>query len=147
MFSKACEYGLKAMIYLAANSDEDRLLNLEEISTNIGSPVSFTSKVLQQLGRAKLISSTKGPAGGFKIEKSNLSKTNLYQIVVAIDGDSVFHGCGLGLHSCNENEPCPIHNRYAGIRNELKEMLESSVLSEYSGKLKSKEFVLTRLSK
>lgn len=146
MFSKACEYGLKAMIYLAANSDEERLLNLEEISSNIGSPISFTSKVLQQLGKAKLISSAKGPSGGFKIEKDNLSKTNLYQIVVAIDGDNVFHGCGLGLHSCNEKKPCPIHNKYSGIRKELKQMLENSVLSEYTGKLKTKEFVLTRMS-
>ena len=145
MFSKACEYGLKAMIYLAANSDKDKLINLEEIATNIGSPVSFTSKILQQLGREKLIVSTKGPYGGFKIEKENLSKINLSQIVTAIDGDGVLKGCGLGLHTCNEKEPCPIHHKYAIIREELKKMLQESLLSDFIGKLQSKEFVLVTM--
>ena len=144
MFSKACEYGLKAMIFLAANADEERLLNLDEISSNINSPISFTSKVLQLLVKENLVVSNKGPYGGFKIDKAKLSKIELSQIVLAIDGDNVFKGCGLGLNSCNEKKPCPIHDKYSIVRKELKDMLESVVLSDFTGKLKTKEFVLTR---
>lgn len=144
MFSKACEYGLKAMIFLAANSDKEQLFNLEEISSNINSPISFTSKVLQQLGKENLVVSTKGPSGGFKIDKAKLSKIKLSEIVLAIDGDNVFKGCGLGLNSCNEKKPCPIHNKYSIVRKNIRDMLESAVLSDFIGKLKTKEFVLTR---
>jgi DNA-binding IscR family transcriptional regulator len=52
----------------------------------------------------------------------------LSAVVFAIDGDKVYHGCGLGLPSCNENMPCPVHAQFKEIREDLKNMLETTTM-------------------
>ena len=48
----------------------------------------------------------------------------------AIDGDAFFNGCGLGLAQCNENHPCPVHDKFKSIRDMLSQMLYSTNLEE-----------------
>lgn len=130
MFSKACEYGIRATLYIAQNSSAGQRVSLKEISEKIDSPEAFTAKILQQLARNQIIISYKGPNGGFQIDEAGLETICLNQIVDAIDGDAIYRGCGLGLHECNANEPCPLHNQFMTIRNELKKMLESTTLGQ-----------------
>ena len=132
MFSKACEYGIKATIYIALQSNLDKRVSLKEIAKEIDSPEAFTAKILQQLAKNNIIESVKGPAGGFEIEKRKMVKISLSQVVSAIDGDSIYKGCGLGLKECSEKKPCPVHDKFKIIRNELKQMLESTNLLELS---------------
>ena len=75
-----------------------------------------------------VINSTKGPNGGFEIDKTRLSKTSIHQIVQAIDGNHLFEDCVLGLNSCNANEPCPMHNEFVNIQKQLMESLATSNL-------------------
>lgn len=132
MFSKACEYGIKAAIYIAVKSHQESRVSLNDIAKEINSPVAFTAKVLQQLTRSQIINSVKGPSGGFEINKNKIPKIKLSKIVTAIDGDSVYKGCGLGFQNCNENKPCPVHYKFKIIRNDLKKMLESTTLLDLS---------------
>jgi Rrf2 family protein len=134
MFSKACEYGIKAMIYLAQQGAEGRLVSLKEIAASIGSPEAFTAKILQQLRKQKLLHSVKGHSGGFQLGRPQ-AEICLSQIVAAIDGDQIFTGCGLGLASCSEHKPCPIHHQFKAVRDELKHMLESTNLAGVSAGL------------
>jgi DNA-binding IscR family transcriptional regulator len=60
----------------------------------------------------------------------------LIDIVSAIDGDNIFRGCALGLEKCNENLPCPVHDKFKIIRDNLKEMLETTSIFELSLGLK-----------
>jgi len=53
MFSKSTEYALRATIYIAQNSNSEKKLAIGQISKAIGSPASFTAKILQNLTRAK----------------------------------------------------------------------------------------------
>lgn len=126
MFSKSCEYGIKATLYIALNSFNGRRVSLTDISENINSPKAFTAKILQHLSRHGIIQSVKGPTGGFEIHLSEMSKIKLSSIVQAFDGDEIYNGCGLGLSECNDNKPCPVHSRFKKIREELKRMLETT---------------------
>lgn len=137
MFSKACEYGIKASIYIALNSYDGKRVSLKEIAKEIDSPEAFTAKILQALVRHQLINSVKGAYGGFEIPKNEIATIQLSQIVNAIDGDSIYHGCGLGLHVCDEEHPCPVHDQFKIIRNELKIMLESTNLEQLALDIKS----------
>ena len=128
MFSKSCEYGIKATLFIAQKSQWNDRVSLKEIATAIDSPTAFTGKILQVLAKANIINSSKGLYGGFKIEKERLPKINLKQIVQAIDGNSIFEGCALGLDSCNALEPCPMHSQFVIIRDQLNETLTSSNL-------------------
>jgi len=128
MFSKACEYGIRAAIYIAQQSLVDRKVSLKDVAKAIESPTAYTSKILQKLSKNSIIKSDKGPTGGFSIDKTELEKVKLCSIVYAIDGDAVYTGCGLGLKKCNENKPCPVHNQFKLIREELKKMLETTTV-------------------
>ena len=130
MFSKACEYGIRAALYVAQQSAEGRRVSLKEISSNINSPEAFTAKILQQLARNGVLRSTKGLHGGFDVDDQQMHSVKLSQIVDAIDGDAIYNGCGLGLEKCNAKKPCPLHDQFMVIRNELKQMLESTTLDQ-----------------
>ncbi len=130
MFSKACEYGIKATIYIAMQSLEGRRVSLKEIAEKVDSPTAFTAKILHQLAKSDIMVSTKGPSGGFQIEKQRIDEIKLADIVFAIDGDSIYHGCGLGLKKCNAEKPCPVHDKFVVVRDELKQMLQSTTLFE-----------------
>ena len=145
MFSKACEYGIRAAIFIALQSQQGERASLKDISAEIDSPVAFTSKILQQLVKSKIITSVKGSVGGFEIEPGKLEEIKLSQIVSSIDGNQIYVGCGLGLKNCSEIKPCPLHDKFKKIREDLRYMLESTSLFELSQGLKTGDTFLKNL--
>lgn len=132
MFSKTCEYGLRAVIFIAQQAKTNEKVGINTISEAIDSPQAFTAKILQQLTKNKIVESIKGPYGGFFIDEKRLNKIALSNIVQVLDGDSIYTGCGLGLHQCNDKKPCPLHFKFIEIRENLKKMLENTTLLELS---------------
>lgn len=126
MFSKACEYGIKATLFVAQRSLQQERVSLKAISAEIDSPEAFTAKILQQLAKSGILRSTKGPSGGFQVEPEALAELKLSAIVKSIDGDAIYVGCGLGLNECDAKHPCPMHDHFVQIRNDLQRMLETT---------------------
>ena len=137
MFSKACEYAIRATIFIAAESELGRRSSLKDIAREIDSPEAFTAKTLQKLSRSGIIVSTKGARGGFEVPVDQMEKTKISQIVVAIDGDEVYTRCSLGLHNCSEHHPCPFHSRFKPIRNDLQDIVEKTSLKDLTSGLVS----------
>lgn len=135
MFSKACEYGIRSATYIALHSLSDRRVSLKEIAEEIDSPVAFTAKILQLLSKKNIIDSVKGASGGFQISRVRIDTITLSEIVNAIDGDKIYVGCGLGLRECNARKPCPVHDKFVDIRNDLRQMLETTSLFEMTAGL------------
>jgi Rrf2 family protein len=144
MFSKACEYGIKAIIYIATQSLEGKRVKMGDIVENSGSPEAFTAKILGALTKYNLVQSLKGPYGGFEIDVERMKQIKLSEIVYAIDGDAIYNGCALGLSECNEHEPCPMHKKFVRVRNELKKMLETTSIYNLAIELKSGKTILMR---
>ncbi len=136
IFSKTCEYGIRATIYIALQSMEERRPNLKDISKEIESPEAFTAKILQLLVKGKIIHSVKGANGGFEIPVKRMSKIKLEDIATAIDGNFDKKICVLGLKECSELHPCPVHFKYKHIKNDLQSMLQNTSLFEMSKSLK-----------
>jgi Rrf2 family iron-sulfur cluster assembly transcriptional regulator len=138
VFSKACEYGIKAIVYIAQEMEELSHVSLTDISNEIDSPLPYTAKILQQLVRGGILRSKKGPNGGFYLEKDVLKRITLATIVSTIDGDSIYTGCGLGLKNCDEKKPCPMHESFKAIRQDLRFMLENTKVDDLSKGLAKK---------
>ena len=64
MFSKTCEYAVRAMIFIAQKSKNGNKVSIKEIAKGIDSPEHFIAKILQELSKKKLLQSMKGPKGG-----------------------------------------------------------------------------------
>lgn len=133
MFSKACEYGIRAVLYIAEQSQIDRRPNITEIAKAVDSPEPFTAKICQQLARDKIILSKKGPNGGFYLDKN--SKMKLADIVISIDGNSIFENCGLGLPQCSDAHPCPVHHQFMEVREKLQAMCQENYIMDMATSL------------
>jgi len=77
------------------------------------------------------------------MDDANLEQS-VADIVREIDGDKLFSGCGLGLKECSEDHPCPIHNDFKHIRQEIKDMLDNSKIEMF---VKNLDLKLTFLKK
>lgn len=133
-FSKTCEYAIRAVIFVAQKSEGGRKVGIKEVAAGIDSPEHFIAKILQDLSKRELIQSSKGPNGGFYVDSSAQSNT-LADIVKAIDGEKIFKGCGLGLKSCSETKPCPLHNDFKEIRKKMQLTLQSATIGEFNENL------------
>jgi len=122
MLSKSSEYAIRAVVYIMAHAGAGDRISIESVCKAIGTPRHFTAKLLQTLSRKGIISSAKGPNGGFNIDP-DAQEISLESVVEAIDGGDIFSGCILGLSDCSEDHPCPLHHQYKGIRVQLKNML------------------------
>ncbi len=127
MFSQATKYAIKSVIYIWTQSLEDRKVSAKDIGQKIGAPEAFTAKILQNLTKAKIVGSIKGPNGGFFADESH-ANFNLKDVVKIVDGDQLFSGCSLGLHKCSEKNPCPLHFEVVKVRKEIDIMLTSKSL-------------------
>ncbi|MBK7790476.1 MAG: Rrf2 family transcriptional regulator [Saprospiraceae bacterium] len=129
MFSKSCEYAIRAVLFIAQETMEERRTTLNAISAAIDSPEAFTAKILQDLVHKGIIKSLKGPTGGFEMEAQLLRKLKLADIVEAVDGNVLFTKCGLGLRDCDSERPCPLHQNFVVVRNALQQMMEQTAVA------------------
>ncbi|WP_410220573.1 RrF2 family transcriptional regulator [Pedobacter sp.] len=142
MFSKACEYGIKAMIYIASQSLKGQRVKVTDMVNEAGVPEAFTGKILSSLAQKGLLESLKGPYGGYFINENKVKSIKLIDIVSAIDGNGLFENCALGLKQCNAKDPCPMHHKFVKVRGELKHVLDSSNLFELAKSLEAGNTVL-----
>lgn len=124
MFSKACEYAIKATIYIAQQSHQQKRVNVKEVSRSVDAPEAFTAKILQQLCRENILESNRGKQGGFIFAIEKQKQTKIFDLVRIIDGDSIFTECGLGLHRCSSENPCPVHEDFKTVRENLVAMTQ-----------------------
>lgn len=139
IFSKKCEYGLQAVLYMAAK-EPGCVCPSEEIADKLQIPKEFVSKILQSLTESGIVDSKKGKSGGFLLAK-NPSKIRLIDIVTAIDGLDLFNRCVLGFPQCSPDQPCPVHDKWGELRTKAYNMLTDETLDKF------KEKTLNKISK
>jgi Rrf2 family transcriptional regulator, iron-sulfur cluster assembly transcription factor len=133
MLSNSCRYGIRAVIYLASKPLSDGKTGIRKISSDLKLPTPFLAKILQQLAKQKILSSSKGPHGGFSILKDP-RKITLLDIVNTIDGNDVFTNCVMHNGSCEgvkkDKKHCPLHEDYEKTRAQLIELFSKRTISD-----------------
>lgn len=136
MISKKCKYAIRAILYLALESNETEKKGLRQISSALQIPGPYLGRVLQELASKSVIASAKGPNGGFYLTEVNL-EASLLRIVEAIDGLDFFNACALGLPECSASHPCPIHDSFKKSREQLKQMFNSKTVQSLASEVRS----------
>lgn len=134
IFSKSTEYAIRAMVYLAFYSGPEKRLGIKQIASDLNFPEHFLGKILQDLAKKQIIISSKGPHGGFYVTEEGKS-LSLLRLIDTIDGLEFFNTCGLGMHECNEDKPCPIHNQYQIIKGNLYKLLSEKTIKDMENDL------------
>lgn len=135
MFNKETEYALRALVYIQVENKKGRLAGIAEIAREIDAPRYFTAKILQRLARQGFVSSQKGRGGGFFFDPEKPA-VPIRDVIIAVEGDELFKGCGFGLKFCDEENPCPLHNRYAPIRNRINRLTSGETIQSLARKTK-----------
>ncbi|MBI5546065.1 MAG: Rrf2 family transcriptional regulator [Deltaproteobacteria bacterium] len=128
--SEAANLALHTMILMA--SAPERPLRVNQATEVLPVSENHLAKVLQRLGRAGLVSSVRGPRGGFSLARP-LAKITLLEVYEAIEGPLPTHYCLLGKPRCEG--PCVLGGFVEKSTLEFKELLERTCLSDVAGAL------------
>jgi Rrf2 family transcriptional regulator, iron-sulfur cluster assembly transcription factor len=129
IFSKSFGYALRAVLYVALMSDEKKRVQVDEIAQNISVPKHFLGKIMNRLVKEGLLASTKGPYGGFSINRETLLSP--LAKFVSLTGDMAqFNTCILRMDNCNSSKPCPLHSRIEPARIELMRILKETTIKD-----------------
>jgi Rrf2 family transcriptional regulator, iron-sulfur cluster assembly transcription factor len=136
IFSRQCEYALRAVVYLAVRQPGE-LISIGEVATDLKIPVHFLAKIFQDLSKKQLLYSKKGPGGGFRLGVP-AKEITLFHIVEAIDGVSFMENCIMGFPSCSVKNPCPMHAGWGSLRDSLYRMLANKSIERLAKEIQVK---------
>ncbi|MGD0583157.1 MAG: Rrf2 family transcriptional regulator [Bacteroidales bacterium] len=132
MLSSSCKYGIRAVTYIASKSKDNVKVGIKQISEDLNLPTPFLAKILQLLAKQKILSSSKGPHGGFSLLRDPKDIT-LLDIITTIDGKDLFEYCVIHNTTCScvgeEKLICPIHEEYSKIRANLMRLFSRKTIS------------------
>ena len=142
ILSNTCKYAIRATIYLALNESEDYKIGIKKISKDLNIPTPFLGKILQNLVKHKILSSTKGPHGGFGLEKEP-DDISLLEIIEIIDGMDMFYECLIGLPTCRDHDPdfvpCPLNKKFRPISKQLYELFKNETIGNLKEDIKNSD--------
>jgi len=129
MLSNTSKYAIRAVIYLALFSTKEKKVGIKEVSSELDIPSPFLGKILQLLARHHILGSTKGPNGGFFLNKPAID-ISLMEIIELIDGNETFSTCVIRTSKCTHEDPCALHDRIARLRNEERMLFSTESIAD-----------------
>ena len=142
IFSRQCEYALQAVVFLALRKETTHL-SIKELTRNLHIPYHFLGKILQDLTRKGLLSSLKGPTGGFALAMS-AKEITLFHVVEAIDGADFTRNCVMGFPECSSKNPCAMHSQWSDLRDGIYAMLVSKSVAELAEEMRKPQYRTAR---
>lgn len=142
MLSNACKYAIRSILYLSIHSDADHKKDVKVISADLDIPQAFLAQLLRQLSAENLVSSSKGPGGGFYLDSEG-QKNTLWDVIRCIDSTSKFDACFLGLSSCSDENPCPAHHIVSPFKEEITGNFQKKTIKDIAEEVKSGKSQIT----
>jgi len=146
MFNKETEYALRGLVYIKLQNLKERRPGTSEVAKEIEAPPFYIAKILQRLVRVGFLNSLKGKGGGFFFDPGK-SDLPLITLISATEGDRSFSGCGFGLKQCDSENPCPLHEKYASVRESINKLISEETVQSLAEKVYKKELRLNEVIK
>jgi Rrf2 family protein len=134
MFNKETEYALRGLVYIQIQNARGRKPGIAEIAKEIETPQFYMAKILQRLAKQGLVQSAKGKGGGFYFDKDK-PDLPLKEVIQFTEGTEFFNSCAFGLKKCSDDNPCPMHERYALIRESISQMVTQESIQSFANKI------------
>lgn len=136
MISKASSYAIQALTYLILQTKGRDYVPISEIAEELTIPYHFLKKILAQLVQSGMLVSQRSAKGGVALS-ADAATITLYDIVIKIDGNTLFTECILSLPGCGEGKPCPLHSSWAVERARIQLMFSSTTLQDIARRVAS----------
>jgi Rrf2 family protein len=125
--SNTAQYAIRILSYMAYEGKQ--LYPASEIYAKLKISDKYLKRILTTLSSHKIIISIQGRYGGFKMAK-DVKEISIYDIVKAVDQVEKYFGCVLGFEECSDENPCSLHYKWAPLRDELLQFLETTSLKD-----------------
>ncbi len=131
--SKRGEYGLKAMIALAAGGPQGTVLQVRDIATRQQIPAKFLEQIMLMLKNAGLLQSKVGLGGGYHLARP-ANEITLGQIVRTLDGPLAPIRCvsktAYERCVCPDEDTCGLRLVMLDVRNAIADILDNTSLED-----------------
>lgn len=136
LYSATTEYAIRALAYMATLPPGQRIL-ARDLADATRVPRQFLGKILHRLARHGLLESAKGRGGGFRFARPPES-IRLAEVVDLVEGPDLLGHCVLGLESCDDTQPCPLHDHWDVVREKMRDRMHGATLADLGRSLKPK---------
>lgn len=126
LLSEACEYGLRAVVWLAQRPREPH--KVKEIAESTQAAPGYLVKVLQDLAKAGILSARRGSQGGYTLQRDPAGLTVL-EVITAIDPIERIRTCPLGLEA-HGTQLCLLHRRIDDAMRMMEESFGQTTINE-----------------
>ena len=119
-------YAVRALVWLARQPKNSRWL-ATEVAQREGIPHPYLSKVLGTLKSQGIVSSTRGPHGGYVLTRAPES-ISLLLITELFDSERRMNVCILAYGQCGECNRCPLGDFWSGTRASIRVYLQTTTI-------------------
>jgi Rrf2 family iron-sulfur cluster assembly transcriptional regulator len=130
ILSQTAIYAIRATLCLADHDPAERV-TVDDIAGRLDVPRNYLSKILHVLGRAGILSSTRGPGGGFQLARPP-SEVLLFEVVEHFDQLEDKPSCLLGRPECSDRNPCSAHERWRCVSKAVIEFFHCTSIADLS---------------
>lgn len=120
-------FAVTAMIDVALHQHQGPV-TLAGISERQRISLSYLEQLFGKLRRRQLVTSTRGPGGGYQLERP-MSQTTVSDIIFAVDEPLDATQCG-GKENCLEDRRCMTHDLWANLNTRMLDYLDSVTLAD-----------------
>ena len=139
IFSKSFGYALRGILYVAIQQKQADHISIAEISERLEVPKHFLAKIMKRVAEEGILHSTRGPHGGFSITDTTL-QTRIMEIAKLTESVNPMNTCVLSFRKCNAKKPCPLHSRFAEIKDLMTDSLSNTTIGNLLDE-KNKNFI------
>src|SRR3954462_1070234 len=131
MLTRTAEYALRAIVVLAHRAGQEPMSS-DELAAILGAPRNYLSKTLHLLARSGILTSTRGPRGGFTLAVAPDALTISDVADVFAEPTSKGAQCLVKDGRCNPRQPCYAHRRWTEIQDASRAPLRTARISDLS---------------
>jgi|SRR5689334_255360 len=135
-------FAVTAMIDLAMN-DSAGPVTLAEISQRQQISLSYLEQLFGKLRRRGLVSSVRGPGGGYTVARKP-DELSVAEIIRAVDEPIDATQCG-GMENCRGERKCLTHDLWASLNDKIFEYLNGVTLGQLVVKAQAEEHQVIEL--
>lgn len=125
-------FAVTAMLDLALNEanehGESRPVTLAGISERQAISLSYLEQLFSRLRRQGLVTSVRGPGGGYRVAKAH-ADISVSNIITAVDELIDATQCG-GQENCHDTGRCMTHDLWASLNNKILDYLSGVTLAD-----------------
>ncbi len=126
IFNLATGYALQALAGLPEGGD---YALTRDLAARLDLPSPYLAKTLQNLARAGILESSRGPKGGYRLAR-DAKRISVEEVLVALEGEGSMDGCVMGFPLCDADQPCPMHDAWVRVKTQMEDSMISTSLAD-----------------